>query len=369
METTVNNSLLTVNCIEYIWGKDLSGTFQGAGGIAALLAVRKNATWYFPFYDHNGNITDYLSATGTPAAHYEYDPFGNTIAQSGSMSNAFRYRFSTKYHDPEPDLYYYGSRFYNPVFKRWLNRDPQEEKGGVNLYTFCENDPINGVDYLGLWKIERKGEAWAIATPEKGDTFLGLAFKVELDVEDYKDWAHTPHEQSKIGCTYKIPNTIYYHHGVFGFFDYFGLLGETRARNRKYSMTDRAKGFKVVWVNKNVTPETMRNALQDEYLYRYTFAGHGYLQKDEGSLQGLNNRAITPGRWTNHGINSLKLYACNSAVKMEYAGNKKYYQYNSWEWNVAKKGWFVGYEGKTTSVTELPRLRNIRGNNRKGVLP
>ena len=59
----------------------------------------------------------------------------------------------------------------------------------------------------------------------------------------------------------------------------------------------------------------------------------------------------------------------NSAEKMEHAGDTKYYQYNSWEWNVAKKGWFVGYEGETTSATALLRLQNVHGNNRKGVLP
>jgi hypothetical protein len=36
---------------------------------------------------------------------------------------------------------------------RWINRDPIAERGGVNLYGFVENDPVNGVDPLGL---ERK---------------------------------------------------------------------------------------------------------------------------------------------------------------------------------------------------------------------
>lgn len=136
--------------IEYVWGKDLSDSFQGAGGVGGLLAVRKNNTWYFPCYDHNGNITDYLSASGTTVAHYEYDAFGNTITQSGSLADSFSYRFSTKYLDLETNFYYYGYRFYSPTLGRWLNRDPLEEHGGKNLYYFCRNNAIDNLDFLGL---------------------------------------------------------------------------------------------------------------------------------------------------------------------------------------------------------------------------
>ena len=33
----------------------------------------------------------------------------------------------------------------------WLSRDPIGEFGGSNLYGMVENDPVNQVDYLGLW--------------------------------------------------------------------------------------------------------------------------------------------------------------------------------------------------------------------------
>ena len=32
----------------------------------------------------------------------------------------------------------------------WLSRDPIGEEGGLNLYGYVENDPINGTDPLGL---------------------------------------------------------------------------------------------------------------------------------------------------------------------------------------------------------------------------
>ena len=125
-------------------------TMQGAGGVGGLLAVSRNGAWHFPFYDDNGNITTYVKEQGAIVAEYAYDAFGEIIAQSGTMDDAFPHRFSTKYYDSETGLYYYGYRFYSPDFHRWVNRDPIAEEGGVNLYAFCGNNGVKRVDVLGL---------------------------------------------------------------------------------------------------------------------------------------------------------------------------------------------------------------------------
>jgi len=140
-----------------------------------------------------------------------------------------------------------------------------------------------------------------------------------------------------------------------------------RSVNRDNKADNEAKGFKVIWIEKDVTAHAMRDALSDEYLYQYTFAGHGYLNDtDKGSLEGLNNIALRPGRYTKHGINLLMLYACNSALKMEHAGEEKYYRYNIWERNVATRGLFIGYDGETHMLNAASRLRWTSGSNRKG---
>ena len=38
---------------------------------------------------------------------------------------------------------------YDPNIGRWLNRDPIMERGGLNLYSFVENDGVNSWDLLG----------------------------------------------------------------------------------------------------------------------------------------------------------------------------------------------------------------------------
>jgi len=62
------------------------------------------------------------------------------------------FRFSSKFTDDETGLIYYGARYYSPSLGRFINRDPIEEAGGLNLYGFVGNDAVNGLDYLGLLK-------------------------------------------------------------------------------------------------------------------------------------------------------------------------------------------------------------------------
>ncbi|MCU0796264.1 MAG: hypothetical protein MUF31_10050 [Akkermansiaceae bacterium] len=134
----------------YLWGLDLSGSMQGAGGVGGLLSVTSGSTSFYPTYDGNGNVSEYLDATGAIAAHYEYDAFGNIIFSSGAFATSFRHRFSTKPQDEESGLYYYGYRYYDPVTGRWPSRDPIGEKGGVNLYAFVGNNGLSRFDILGL---------------------------------------------------------------------------------------------------------------------------------------------------------------------------------------------------------------------------
>jgi RHS repeat-associated protein len=95
-------------------------------------------------------VSEYLTTTGAIAAHYEYDPFGNTVVNTDT-GGQFTYKFSTKLADPETGLYYYGYRYYDPMTGRWPSRDPIGEKGGANLYCFVGNDGSILWDLLGAF--------------------------------------------------------------------------------------------------------------------------------------------------------------------------------------------------------------------------
>jgi RHS repeat-associated protein len=145
-----NNVLYT-----FTWGKDLSGSMQGAGGVGGLLSMTictgVNAGTYFPCYDGNGNVVAMVNAaTGAVAVNFEYGPFGELIRATGPLAKLCPFMFSTKFYDWETGLYYYGYRYYNPSTGRWPSRDPAEEMGGPNLYGFADNDGVNAVDLFGL---------------------------------------------------------------------------------------------------------------------------------------------------------------------------------------------------------------------------
>jgi len=146
-----------------VWGLDLSQSPQGAGGVGGLLTTIEGTSSNTFLYDGNGNVCQLVdTVTGLIAAQYEYDPYGNSIVASGSLASSNPYRFSTKYLHSEYDLYDYGHRVYNPYLGRWLNRDPIEEAGGINLYAYTENDPIDYFDAIGLKGKGHHIVPWAI---------------------------------------------------------------------------------------------------------------------------------------------------------------------------------------------------------------
>jgi RHS repeat-associated protein len=142
----------------YAWGLDLSGSTQGAGGVGGLLwaNVAPGSSplapgSFAPTYDGNGNIIAWVDlTTGSKVAENDYTAFGELIAISGT--NPVPFGFSTKYLDSETGLNYYGFRYYNPSTGRWPSRDPSGERGGLNLYGMVDNNLINFIDVLGLFK-------------------------------------------------------------------------------------------------------------------------------------------------------------------------------------------------------------------------
>jgi len=141
----------------YVWGSDLSGRLQGAGGVGGLLEMTYHGaqtTNCFATFDGNGNLAALLNAADSSlVAQYEYGPFGEVIRATGVMAKASPFRFSTKYQDDETDLLYYGYRYYNPSTGRWNNRDTIEEVGGLNLYGFVLNGTQCYIDILGLSRV------------------------------------------------------------------------------------------------------------------------------------------------------------------------------------------------------------------------
>jgi RHS repeat-associated protein len=152
---TPNTQPGTLNLLHtYHWGLDLSGSLQNAGGVGGLLLMVDRSTpasqTCFYCYDGNGNVVGLLNVTdpANPAigAEYEYGAFGEPLRETGAIAASNPFRFSTKYHDTETGLAYYGYRYYQPLTGRWISRDPIQERGGANLYAQSLNDGVNRFD-------------------------------------------------------------------------------------------------------------------------------------------------------------------------------------------------------------------------------
>ncbi|HRS52083.1 MAG TPA: RHS repeat-associated core domain-containing protein [Candidatus Marinimicrobia bacterium] len=77
-----------------------------------------------------------------------YYPYGAIRTGTGNISD---YQYSGKELD-RTGFYYFGARYYDPNFKRWLSCDPAEQ--GWSPYVYCGGNPVNMVDPDGEFFIE-----------------------------------------------------------------------------------------------------------------------------------------------------------------------------------------------------------------------
>jgi RHS repeat-associated protein len=91
-----------------------------------------------------------LPWAGAALGQYEYDPYGNRVQETGVRAEQNPFAYAGKYLDRETGLINFGFRYYSPELGRWLGRDPLGEAGGLNLYGFNHNSPLNYFDPFGL---------------------------------------------------------------------------------------------------------------------------------------------------------------------------------------------------------------------------
>jgi|GEM_PF-2838452 len=132
---------------KHVWGLGSAGSSQGGGGI--LLTDTGNSILY-PTYDASHNVIGVFNDSGSVAGAWQYDPYGNLISYGGSYGSVYPFLHATKYYDADTGFYYYGMRYYSPNVGRFLHRDPSGETGGINLYGFDRNNPIQNLDAIGL---------------------------------------------------------------------------------------------------------------------------------------------------------------------------------------------------------------------------
>jgi len=103
--------------------------------------------WYA--FDERGNVSARTGSSGGVASSDLSDAFGNVTSTGGP--DVFGFGGQAGYYtDAETGLILCTHRHYDPQQGRFLTRDPLGYAGGINLYSYTANNPVNRMDPSGL---------------------------------------------------------------------------------------------------------------------------------------------------------------------------------------------------------------------------
>lgn len=191
---------------------DSLGRLESAAGIGFVYAgqsvamIEVDGSQYYLQRDAFGSVSAILDSLGVVVATYSYDLYGKpkVYGQGGTensdptfIGNLNPIRYRGYYYDQEIGLYWLSSRFYDPDTGRFISPDSLDYLDpmsihGMNLYVYCDNDPINKIDssghlpkwlsfvldYLLFFTVDGVGRAVGIAS---GNLFSGLAVRYSLN--------------------------------------------------------------------------------------------------------------------------------------------------------------------------------------------
>ena len=121
---------------------------------------------YFYHNDNLGTPQVLTDSNGEIVWQASYDAFGKARVAIDKVINNLR--FPGQYFDQESGLDYNFHRFYDPETGRYVSADPIGLAGGMNLYAYVENDPVNWIDPWGL----RFAESWGAGGAAIGGTIV-----------------------------------------------------------------------------------------------------------------------------------------------------------------------------------------------------
>ncbi len=132
-------------------------------------------TDYYYLKNIQGDILRIYDDSGVLYAEYSYDAWGKCTIKSNTdnIANINPFRYRGYYYDEETSLYYLNARYYDPEVGRFISADTVEYLNpaainGLNLYAYCNNNPIMYTDPYGTtawweWLIAGVVTAFAVA--------------------------------------------------------------------------------------------------------------------------------------------------------------------------------------------------------------
>jgi len=138
----------------YVYGVGLQYGVSSAG----------DATYYH--YDQSGNTAVLTDQSGAVVDRVMYSSYGTIRYRQGSFDTPFLYGGFFGVMIDSNGLIAMRARYYNPLTKHFLTRDPAMD--GLNWYAYAEGNPINFADPTGL------GAASVTAALNSGLNYLGM---------------------------------------------------------------------------------------------------------------------------------------------------------------------------------------------------
>ena len=114
--------------------------------------LRQSSVATGPLYflqDQLGSTIALTDSGGSVVERKRYEAFGES--QGGSIT---RFGYTGRERDMLTGLMHYRARWYDPAQSRFISEDPVGFSGGLNLYAYVSNDPMNFSDPQGLWPTQ-----------------------------------------------------------------------------------------------------------------------------------------------------------------------------------------------------------------------
>jgi RHS repeat-associated protein len=159
----------------------------------AMQSYDSNPGTYFFLNDHLGAPRKLIDPSGLTVWEGAYLPFGEVQIPIRKIGNPFR--FPGQYFDAETGLHYNYHRYYDPKTGRYLTPDPIGLWGGVNLFAYTINNPVNLIDPLGLWLAPGHRDLTAramTATNAFTSASITMAVTANIDVDRPSNWFNNP---------------------------------------------------------------------------------------------------------------------------------------------------------------------------------
>jgi RHS repeat-associated protein len=128
--------------------------------------------------DQLGSIIGTVDGGGTLTS-FAYRSYGSSVAAPAQFG------YTGQRVDAESGNYYYRARHYSPALGRFLQADPIGHQGGMHLYAYTANDPLNAVDPDGLL-LEAAAAAVSDGVQQSLDSASNTLHAMALDFEDDK---------------------------------------------------------------------------------------------------------------------------------------------------------------------------------------